>query len=75
MARDGQSFEQVDKRQSLHEQDCAYRYAVLGKRMTRMEIIMWSMVVVLFLGVGNHPGGVVGFLRDAVVSRLTGMSP
>lgn len=75
MARDGQSFEQVDKRQSMHEQDCAFRYKALGIRMLRMEIIMWSMVVVLFLGVGNHPGGVAGFLRDAVVSRFTGMSP
>lgn len=75
MARDGQSFEQVDKRQSLHEQDCAHRYAVLGKRMTRMEIIMASILVVLFLGIGNHPGGVAGFLRDAVVSRFTGMTP
>lgn len=79
MARDGQSFEQVDKRQSLHEQDCAHRYNLLEarleagtERMKRIEVILYLVLAMVLLGVGNHPGGAVGLVRELIEKRFLG---
>jgi len=64
---------ELDKWQSRHEIECEARHKAIGlrieglvERMKRGEILLWAIMLVTVLGIGNHPNGVVGFIREAI---------
>lgn len=70
----GKRVHEVDKRQSTHEVECEARYKAIGvridglvERMKRGEILLWVLMVVTLLGIGNHPNGAIGFFRELLV--------